>query len=161
MSRMDLVRGIIRHNSWATGRLIEHLHSLPPETLQLSAEGTYGSIGATLSHLVRAEGAYLARLTGETPHPGPATQRDLADVGAEAGRLAHRWEELLKAGIDPATSVTTMRGTQTAGAIQAQAINHAAEHRAHVCTVLGAHGLQVPALDPFAFGETVKEDRAR
>jgi uncharacterized damage-inducible protein DinB len=35
-------------------------------------------------------------------------------------------------------------------------VNHAAEHRAHICTVLGAHGMQPPALDPFAYGAAVR-----
>jgi uncharacterized damage-inducible protein DinB len=155
MNQMHLIRDAVRHNSWATRRLIEHLQSLSPGTLQFSAEGTYGPIDATLSHLVRAEGAYLAHLKGATPQSGRAGPTDLVEIGNEAQRLADGWEQLLKAGVDPATSVSTIRGTQTAGVILAQAINHGAEHRAHVCTVLGAHGLQPPALDPFAYGEAI------
>ncbi len=160
MNQMDLVREIIRHNSWATSRLIEHLQSLPLGTLGLTAEGTFGPIGATLAHVIRAEGAYVSHLRGETPHPRPLAA-DLVDIGAEARRLAQEWEHLLEAGIDPAAEVRTIRGTQTAGTVLAQAINHGAEHRAHVCTVLGAHDLQPPALDAFAYSEAIRTRRGR
>jgi uncharacterized damage-inducible protein DinB len=152
MNQMDLVRETIRHNSWATSRLIEHLQSVPLGTLELTAEGTYGPIGATLAHLVRAEGAYVSHLRGEMPHPRTLAA-DLVEIGAEARRLAQEWEHLLEVGIDPAAEVQTIRGTQSAGTVLAQAINHGAEHRAHVCTVLGAHGLDPPALDAFAYRE--------
>lgn len=150
---MDLVRDTIRHNSWATVRLIEYLQSLPPETIELSAEGTYGSIGSTLSHLIRAERAYLARLRGQVPQPGQPAQIELGGLLVEAQRLAQDWDQVLEAGLDAHTTVVTMRGTQTAGTVLAQAMSHGAEHRTHVCTVLGAHGLQPPAIDPFAYFE--------
>src|SRR5258708_3444319 len=47
-------------------------------------------------------------------------------------------------------------GHRRPAAVLAQAINHGAEHRAHVCTVLGAHDLQPPALDAFAYCEAVR-----
>jgi uncharacterized damage-inducible protein DinB len=153
---MDIVRDTIRHNSWATRRLIEHLTSLDRETLELSAPGTYGQIGATLAHMLRAEGAYLARLRGEAPQPRQPGHEDLEAMAADAELLRQGWEHLLQAGLDPDASVPTIRGVQTAGTILAQVINHGAEHRAHVCTVLGAHGIQPPALDPFAFAEMAR-----
>lgn len=148
---MDLLRDAIRHNSWATLRLIEHLQSLAPETMDLSAEGTYGPIGSTVAHIIRAERAYLARLRGDVPQPGQQPPIDLQELLADATRLAQDWDRLLDTGVDTAAIVITARGPQTKSIILAQAINHGAEHRAHVCTVLGAHGLQTPALDPFAY----------
>ncbi len=155
MNQMDLVRETIHHNSWATLRLIEHLQSLTPGTLELTAEGTYGPIGVTLAHIVRAERAYLSHLRGEQPRPGPLAA-NLVEIGAAARSLAQDWEDFLRIGIDPAVQVHTIRGAQTAGTVLAQAINHGAEHRAHVCTVLGANGLQPPALDAFAYGDAVR-----
>ncbi|HSR22467.1 MAG TPA: hypothetical protein VLW53_02875, partial [Candidatus Eisenbacteria bacterium] len=32
------------------------------------------------------------------------------------------------------------------------AVHHANEHRAHVCSILGAHGLPHPDIDGWAFG---------
>lgn len=160
MNDMDLARELIRHNSWATCKLIEHLQTLPPGTEELSAEGTYGSIGATMSHLVRTERAYLAHLKGETPQRGARVTSDFANIGLEAQHLARGWNQLLETDLDLAAEVQTIRGPQTKGTILAEVINHGCEHRAHVCTVLGANGLHPPAIDPFAYGEEQKRSRA-
>ena len=152
---MDAVNELIRHNSWATSRLVEHLRSLPPASLELEAPGTYGQIGATLAHILMAERAYLARLKGETPERGQRTL-DLAQLADQARSLGEEWEHLLQAGIDPNVEVQTMHGVQRAGTLLAQVVSHAAEHRAHVCTVLGASGLEPPALDAFAYRAAVR-----
>ncbi len=156
---MDAIDYVIRHNSWATAQLIEHFRCLPPAILDLSAPGTFGTIGATLVHLVGAERAYLARLKGETPTAGERTQ-DLARLAEQAKSIGEELEHLLQGGIDPDLEVQTKLGPQTAGIVIAQIVNHATEHRAHICTVLGAHGLQPPALDAFAYRAAVRPSRA-
>jgi uncharacterized damage-inducible protein DinB len=153
---MDAISEIIRHNSWATARLIEHLRSMPPETLDLSAPGTYGPIGETLAHLLRAERAYLAHVKGEKPTFGQRTLA-LAQLADEARSLGEQWEYLVQVGINPDLEAETMHGVQTVRTLIAQVVNHATEHRAHVCTVLGAHGMQTPPLDPFSYRAAVRE----
>src|SRR5260370_36899892 len=111
---MDAINDVIRHNSWATAQLIEHFRSLPPATLDLSAPGTFGTIGATLVHLVGAERAYLARLKGETPTAGERTQ-DLARLGEEARSLGEGLEHLCEGGRDPDLAGRTKLGPQTPG----------------------------------------------
>ena len=39
-----------------------------------------------------------------------------------------------------------------AGLLMAQTLNHGNEHRAHICTILGALGLEVPELDGWSWG---------
>jgi uncharacterized damage-inducible protein DinB len=155
---MDAINDIIRHNSWATSRLIAHIRSMPPATLDLSAPGTYGPIGATLAHLLRAERAYLAHVKGERPTPEQRDPHvDLAQLADQARSLGEQWEHLVQVGINSDLEAQTMHGVQTAGTLLAQVVNHATEHRAHVCTVLGAHGLQPPALDAFSHRAAVHE----
>jgi uncharacterized damage-inducible protein DinB len=153
---MDAISEIIRHNSWATARLIDHIRSMPPETVDLSAPGTYGPIGETLAHLLRAERAYLAHVKGEKPTFGQRTL-DLALLAHEARSLGEQWEYLVQVGINPDLEAETMHGVQTVRTLIAQVVNHATEHRAHVCTVLGAHGMQTPPLDPFSYRAAVRE----
>ena len=157
MKHRDLIADAVRHNSWATQRLIEHCGTLPNEALLLSAEGTFGTIVATLAHLVRIERAYLARLRGEQPKPGNGGEPDLRLLAELAQRSSEDWEHLLTEGIDGGKETESIRGIQTMGILVAQALSHAGEHRAHVCTVLGAHGLDVPAIDPFAYGEARRD----
>ena len=102
-----------------------------------------------MANILGAEQAYVARLKGETP----AGQRpqDLDQLAEQARSTGEELKRLLQVGIDPEREVQTKLGPQTAGTLLAQIVNHATEHRAHVCTVLGAHGMQPPTLDAFAY----------
>ena len=44
----------MRHDVWATEKLLERCRSLTKEQWQLTAPGTYGSIQKTFAHIVRA-----------------------------------------------------------------------------------------------------------
>ncbi|HEY8863531.1 MAG TPA: DinB family protein [Candidatus Dormibacteraeota bacterium] len=155
---MDAINEIIRHNSWATAHLVEHVQSMPPETLDLSAPGTFGPIGPTLAHILSAERAYMTRLKGGTPVPRPRDSKvDMAELADQARSLGEEWEHLLQAGINADLEVQTRQGPQMAGTLLVQVVNHATEHRAHVCTVLGTHGIEPPALDAFTYRAAVRE----
>src|SRR5260370_30755340 len=131
---------------------------MPPATLELTAPGTYGPIGATLVPLLAAERASVARLEGTTPEAGPrdSSRVDLGQLADQARRLGEDWERALGRGISSDAEIETIRGVQTAGMLVAQAVNHATDHRAHICKVLGAHRTQPPPLDPFAYGAAVR-----
>jgi hypothetical protein len=36
-----------------------------------------------------------------------------------------------------------------------QAIHHANDHRTHICTVLGSHGIPLPEMDVWAYGLSI------
>jgi hypothetical protein len=69
------------------------------------------------------------------PPPSVATLR--ADMEGQAAR----WRELL----------ADDRIEHAEGVFLTQALHHAAEHRAHLCSILGAHGLEVPDLSACAY----------
>jgi uncharacterized damage-inducible protein DinB len=146
---------VIQHSSWATVTLLGFCHRLSPEQLELSTPGTYGSVVATLEHLLRAEQAYLARLMGVEPSNSSSagSRPDIDELTARGQALAVRWAELLRSGLDGQRRVRTIRGEQTVGVLIAQVLSHSCEHRAQVCTVLGAHGIAPPAIDAFAYGQ--------
>ena len=50
----QLILRQLRHDIWATERLIEHVRRLSSQQLQLTVPGTYGSIHKTLLHIVAA-----------------------------------------------------------------------------------------------------------
>src|SRR5438128_10837564 len=58
----------LRHDVWATDRLIAHCRQLSTEQLQLSVLGTYGTVVRTLQHVVSADEGYLIRLLGVLLH---------------------------------------------------------------------------------------------
>ena len=58
----------LRHDVWATDRLIERCRQLTAEQLQLSVPGTYGTVLRTLQHIVSSDEGYLIRLLGVMLH---------------------------------------------------------------------------------------------
>jgi uncharacterized damage-inducible protein DinB len=154
----DVVRAMFAHHLWATSRLIDHLEDLPRERLDDAVPGTYGSILATLTHLVDADGRYLLRLTSASPPPyvdGGA--RPLATLRAELDEHGERWGafiDLLEAGTLQAsiTGREDYPDTHDAeGLLLLQAVHHGNDHRTQVCSTLGALGADVPDLDGWAY----------
>lgn len=50
-----------RHDAWATRELIRICQGLPPEQLEATAPGAYGSVHRTLHHIISA-GDYFRNL---------------------------------------------------------------------------------------------------
>jgi uncharacterized damage-inducible protein DinB len=162
---LDHLRTIFGHHGWATLALIDVCLRLSPEQLELSAPGTFGSIHATLTHLVRADGRYQSRFTGEPRQPHGDRLPSLAELRADAERRAAGWRELLdrvdeldaRIPADPDEVPPYPEIEHAAGLMLVQAIHHGNEHRAHVCTVLGVHGLDSPELSGWEYVRLVHE----
>lgn len=159
-AREHVLGKILGHHAWATLRLIDRCLELTPEQLELSTPGTYGSIHATLAHLVQGDGGLLRAAAGEEfgcVPPGPPPS--MAALRADMERQARQWRGLLGRRDElgarfPAEGEATPHcpGIEHAeGHFLAQAIHHGAEHRTHVCSILGAHGLEVPELSGWAY----------
>src|SRR5215472_4620327 len=136
-ARVDHFRAIVGHHVWATQQLIDRCLQLSPAELELTTAGTYGSIHATLAHLVHGDGGLQSAASGEEfGYVPPGSPPSVATLRADMERQAARWRELVADdGIEHAEVV-----------FLTQALHHAAEHRTHVCSILGAHGLEVPDL---------------
>jgi uncharacterized damage-inducible protein DinB len=120
--------------------------------------GTFGSIAATLTHLVDSEDRYLLRL--ERPDLPPYEERPpqpLDVLRARTQDAAERWilaldrlelgtlharipEDRIPGGLEPAETLLLL-----------QALHHGDDHRAQVCSTLGAAGREVPDLDVWTF----------
>ena len=147
---MDPLRTFFQHHAWANLRLIDHCARLPAETLELTVPGTRGTIMITLVHLVGADQRYLRRMDGQEAgiRIHESESPSLADVRAAAELQAARWEALVERA--PELDVTMGAQGEFPEVLHAedllflQAIHHGNEHRAHVCTILGATGLEAP-----------------
>jgi uncharacterized damage-inducible protein DinB len=138
---------LYRHKSWATLRLVEGCQSLSDEQLDLTTPGTYGTIRETLHHLVVADEGYLAAVTGERVAE-PEGILPLEELAARFRKAAPRWEALAQDADVASREVALGDGWRTIAAIpMAQAVHHADDHRAHVLSVIGAHGIEIPGLD--------------
>lgn len=151
---------LIEFDTWANQGLLDFLATLPPETLDLTAAGTYGTIRATLEHLLTAELGYQHRLAG-LPRYDPAgrpEQPDLADLQRLADEAAAALAVLVGGLPEPGTKLPTSSGRRAAATILTQLVMHGVEHRAHVGTILGANGIEPPDLDSWAHGIRVHGD---
>ena len=150
---------LARHNAWATAELITFCQGLDAPTLEATVPGTYGTIIATLRHLVESEASYLFRLHGELPgYPWPADDAVGLEVLAErADLLARGWEQFLAGDVDTerrmeARGSDPERYTTRAGVMLAYVFEHATEHRAQICTILGALGYEPPDVSAWDYG---------
>jgi len=146
------------HNTWATAQVLAFCRGLDGSTLEVTVPGTYGTIIATLRHLVDSEASYLYRLTGAWPSR-PWRGDDAVGLDALAERaavladtlerfLAGDWDsERLGEGSGDRGEVFAI----PAGLFLAQALHHANEHRAHVCTILGALGHEPPDVSAWGY----------
>ena len=145
-----------RYNKWANLHVLAVCAGLSAEQLRLSSPGTYGSVADTLLHLFGAEQRYIRRLTGAEPRisekdqfPGIAALIEVAQQNSdELIRLAGqtRPEDKLD------TSYGEKRYRMDAGVVLLQAVHHGNDHRTHICTILGAHGIECGAMDVWAYG---------
>jgi uncharacterized damage-inducible protein DinB len=157
----DVVRSLFAHHLWATETLIDHLAGLPAERLDEAIPGTYGSMVATLTHLVDADGRYLVRF--EDPSPPPADDRTgipLPELRAEVAEHRARWQQLLDR-LDDGRLSASVRAKPSypdtddaEGLLLLQAIHHGNDHRTQICSTLGALGEQVPELDGWEYWAT-------
>lgn len=139
---------LFKHKTWATLLVIEALQDVDADVLDLTTPGTYGTIRATLQHLVAADESYLATITGKPAHPLPGEQVPLEALADRIRELGPRWDALARDPGAPSREVTTGDGWRTPAAVPiAQAIHHAECHRGHVLSVIGAHGIELPGLD--------------
>ena len=151
-----------RYNRWANLHLLDVCAKLSQKQLQLTSPGTYGTIAATWQHLVGAERRYLWRLGGDAGRftvrhkfPGIAVLRKDAAISGD------RLIDLARRAKGDATVVSRWKeGARrvNVGVLLIQALHHGNDHRTHVCTILGHHGIPYGDMDVWAYGESIGAD---
>ena len=155
------------HHRWATDALLDFCSRLTDEQLAHHAPGTYGSIIATLRHMVASDRWYLTFFpTSQSPLPEIDEESDtsLEDLRAESVRNAAAWSEVLTASPDPEADVAEIDPKWEfhvpLGVRLAQAIHHGTDHRSQVCTALTTLGIEPPEIDVWAYGDATGRTRA-
>jgi uncharacterized damage-inducible protein DinB len=154
---MDPLRTMFRHHAWATAQLIDHCDGLPAERLQETIPGTYGTILATLTHIVGADQRYLARMTQEqAKHPVREDQEvTLAGLRDANDESARRWDALVDRAPELNVTLAPFRDIpetpRAEDLLFLQAIHHGNDHRTHICSILGAEGQEVPDVSGWAY----------
>ncbi|MCK9486329.1 MAG: DinB family protein [Dehalococcoidia bacterium] len=155
---MSLIEDLYRQNEWANLEVLELCRGLTEEQLGATLEGTYGSIAATLTHMIAAEAGYVVRLGGT--YTGPRVPYDsfpgfdvleAATRAATAGLI-----ERAHAALAESYTVRETEGNASADVdaelMLGQALIHGADHRSQVCTILTTLGFEIPEIDAWGWG---------
>ena len=153
----SLLGDAFTHHVWATECLFDACGGLSPDQLEASAAGTYGSIIATLRHLVSSDRWYLSFFPSGQ---GLGAIDEQTDAGLDELRAAMAvngaaWTELLKGDLDPDQDIVEIdNGWEVhspLGLRLAQVIHHGTDHRSQVCTALTALGVTPPEIDAWDY----------
>jgi uncharacterized damage-inducible protein DinB len=155
MSR-PLFADAFAHHVWATLRLVDACLPLSPEQLETTVEGTYGSILATMRHIIGGDTSYLWVLTDGRVSEVEEDRMDLAELRAVMESNDAAWASLIAQDLDPDSDVVRHRddGTDSyapLGIRLAQVLHHGTDHRSQVCTALTSIGIEPPEIDVWAF----------
>jgi uncharacterized damage-inducible protein DinB len=146
------------HHVWATLQLMDACSELSDEQLETDLPGTYGSILATMRHLVDSDSWYLHRLSDQRHPTVDTSEMGMAGLRAVIERHGQAWPEILAANPDPREMVTVHRddgsGYEAAKGLRlAQVIHHGTDHRSQICTALTSLGIEPPFIDVWAYGQ--------
>jgi uncharacterized damage-inducible protein DinB len=148
---------LCRHNLWANLQVLDVCATLNAAQLATADPGAYGSIQATLAHLVSAEQYYAWYLRGRPagwtePNLDGLSVAEMRPLAEESGRqlceLARRDENLplpLELGEDGKV------WKLSSGYMLTQALTHATEHRTNITTTLSRMGMGAFDLSAWAF----------
>lgn len=161
-SPADVLRDSFAYHAWATRTLLDAIERLGPETLDRRIDGTYGSIAATLTHLVDSDTRYQLRMREPTPPPvEDHPPRPTAELRELVDGQEQRWNELLDrldrgdldaSIVDRAEDYPDIEHAEPL--LFLQALHHGNDHRTQVCSTLGALGLEVPEIDVWEYWRT-------
>lgn len=147
----------VRHNVWATRRLLEFCRELPEEKLVESVGGESWTLVQTLGHFIRAERGYRYFLGDSYPewewNPDESPSIDVLIEHADDNESF--WEKFLAEPFDPDRTMSGQRGSVRAEVVLAQVINHGNNHRNQACSIITTLGLEPPRLDAWAYGRAV------
>jgi uncharacterized damage-inducible protein DinB len=155
----DTITTLFRHNLWANVSLFEVCAGLSDAQLDTSVTGGYGTIRATLAHIVTSERSYLQRITTGQPYRRPPGASPLTMAEMQASIRASGEGFVVAA---PQVQAQDSVEVDWDGAprsvpctiLLTQAINHATEHRAQIMAVLTVLGVEPPVLDGWTYFES-------
>ena len=151
-----------RHKLWAMKTLIGACQDRSVD--ELTRPGPrFGSILATLNHLVLADAGYVASLGGGRAAwaSDDHETNDLNELVARAEESGARWERFLQGPVDGERLAFLDAGAYEthAAVVVMQALHHVSAHGEQVCASLKALGVEAPDLQPWALADATGRSR--
>ena len=149
------------YNLWANRQLLDACSRLSDAQLDFSIQGVYGSVRQTLLHLFTSEEGYVQRFdfAGSAPQP-PLKALTTFPGFDELRRRAERSGKALITIVEQADLNEVLHldgGTYDAKLIivMIQAVHHGIDHRSQIATLLSQQGIALPALDAWAYNDSL------
>jgi len=145
---------LLRHMAWANQKTIEHLQTLPEDSLKSFATNPEWKVAEILRHIVESANFYAFRITGNFPakvdeSEAQPTRDDLESLREKARAVDQALLECEKLE-DVEVEFVRNNGEKVKrwrSTILSQAIHHATEHRAQIASALEAKGFAPVDLD--------------
>lgn len=158
----DVLLDAFQHKAWAMKTLVSACEGLSAEELNRPAAG-FGSILATLNHLILADAGYVASLGGgraSWAKAGGETD-DLGELAARVEESRGRWERFMANRLDGERLVYLDDGAYEthASVVVMQALHHVAAHGEQVRAGLKALGIAPPDVQPWALADATGRSR--
>lgn len=158
----DYARVMARYNAWQNDGLRRMVAGMSEDVLRAERGAFFGSILATLNHVLWADRVWMARLAGMAPPPGGIAESvGLTPTGAVWGAERFRtdgaitlWAERLDA-VDLVgdlvwqSALTGREERRPVGRIVMHMFNHQTHHRGQVHAMLTAAGMTPGPTDLF------------
>jgi len=153
---LQSLRGLLAYTIWADRRILEALAGVPAEELTRENGSSFGSLLATMAHILGAEQVWLGRFLG-SPLERLPSESDYPDLPSLAGGFTEFWPQLeffmaSLAGdqLDATVEWVNSRG-EAFSAPQRTAllhfVNHSTYHRGQVATQMRQLGHAPPTTD--------------
>lgn len=163
----EYCRTMARYNAWQNRQYADCLTDMPFADLTRDRGAFFGSILGTLSHLIWADRAWMARFDPSVDSPAGGIAESISlcpTLGAWSaerhhldGKIRH-WAEALRA-IDLSGDLT-WQSASTGGEMRAplaaciaHMFNHQTHHRGQIHAMMTAAGLPAPVSDLFLLPE--------
>ena len=146
---------LLGHMAWANRLTIEHLQTLPEESLKSFATNPKWHVAEIIHHIVEAEDFYVYRIRGEFAKvvgekiTEPEKISDLELLKSQVATIDAALKECVKlediqVEFENSRKEKVKRWRST---ILSQAVHHATEHRAQIASALEAKGFTPVDLD--------------
>lgn len=162
MQPADPLTTLFRHHLWANLRLLERCATLTSDQLEATSAGAFGSIHATLHHIVTSEQSYFSRISTGQPrrYPDDAPLLTLAEMVESArttGAGLIEWAPRVQAGDTVRIDWDGTPRDVPKTIILTQVINHATEHRAQIMATMTQLGIQPPDLQGWSYFDELEQ----
>ena len=154
----EILLEAFRHSAWATRTLVAACRELSIEQLQEPGRG-FGSILATLNHIVQCDTAYATVIQEDHPEwaADASEAEDLDEVEVRVEECLRLWQGLLATPLDGERLLILDDGKYECpvSVVVAQALHHASAHREQIRARLADFDVCAPDVQSWAYaGET-------